>query len=190
MAYEHLAWIQGERTSPDAIKQIKAELLLPSFGLPPTAILLNAQWSTFKEFLVYQLGPHYLEQHQLVQDPVEGNVLFSSVEEDDWSIWTTLSASEMVALRQSQPALLPINVNIVPSRRFMERGRMDPREEPLLAREAMPPLASGCFYSADNMFICCPSLYCPVQREPGREATGYGSGTFRAYLHGVPQTGC
>ena len=156
VAYEHLKWIQGERTSSDTIKRIKAELLLPSFGLPPTAILLNASWSTFREFLVYQLGPCYLERHQLVQDPVEGNALFSSVEEDEWSMWTSLYANEIVNLRQSQPALLPINVNIVPSRRFMERGRMDPREEPLLAKNAMPPLAPGCFYSADSMFICCP----------------------------------
>ena len=53
VAYEHLNWIQEERTSSDTINRIKAELLLPSFGLPPTAILLNALWSTFREFLVY-----------------------------------------------------------------------------------------------------------------------------------------
>mgnify|MGYP006879399419 CR=1 FL=1 len=80
----------------------------------------------------------------------------TEVEQEEWSMWTTLYAHDIVRLRQSQPALLPINVNIVPSHKFMERGRMDPREEPLLAREAMPPLAPGCSYSADSMFICCP----------------------------------
>jgi len=149
-------WILTERGKSDELERAIGEVLIPPYGMFPCCVQLQAQWVEYEDVLAPALGEKYVRNHVMVRDPGPNDRFVEWPASEEWSHCHRVFADDIAKV--TGDALFPWtfpNVNIVPSRAYFHQKRKGPAQEPLAAKEAMPPLGEGLSISDDGLFIMC-----------------------------------
>ncbi|MDA8582807.1 hypothetical protein N9L68_01215 [bacterium] len=149
-------WILTERGKPDELERAIGEVLIPPYGMFPCCVQLQAQWVEYEDVLAPALGERYVRNHVMVRDPGPNDRFVEWPASEEWFPCHRVFADDIVKVTGDAlfPWTLP-NVNIIPSRAYFRQKRMGPAQEPLAAKEAMPPLGEGLSITDDGLFLMC-----------------------------------